>query len=809
MKLLTSTFFRTVGLLAILGLLSISAAAAKELRVVRPEFPEGTHWTVLEVTDPAALPALGPGWEGRTFWDLRLDPSQGRLVRWRVLTPIDVGLGKVAARVGADRALCAEDEAGGARLGCRLYRDAARGPDGPRALWTDVIGESMDRLGSSMGDGDALSTGSVYARGPVSGRGVAEGVVIVNDGPHEAVVLRESFQAAGEERLRYRFVSTTGESVALLEGPQPAHGRPFLPDRGEVLVSGGTRADDGMTIEYSRFSSALTPGVTGFLQYSLVDDTLLTTVNPAWTSITAATGISQTTVNYQPDPGDPASQQVLPEVWDFTGLSTVALDYRTFNSTRDEVAGSSCPTVCATKDQSATPPDGTWQAYLKIDTFEPLGTRFTRDIFMLNDNDTGANPSIDVPFVSQDEFNTDNWSQICFEQSAGGAERLLRFFQFTGANPASAVVGVGDSWGSGNWTACNPNNGLYLTAASICDPQCWPGCNIPIFVPGAQGQLSANRGLESAIIEDGWVHLPTGNYVPALLMLQETHLIAGTEFLGTCNVSPQREHFYDYFWLNSDYGLLASISSLTDTVGTMPANDWSALGNMTDGVDVTWGPFPPFQTEAEACLSGTWVGWSLPSDGSNPNTAPNIANYGYEVFWGNLTDPDALADPGTNPNHSPLLGNTGYLAAPAGSEPTSTVITGWGGASINITVATSLTYTDPDLADQRNYRSAVFYKVEENPATLNASTFRVGQAVVPFVTRGVTDLQLDWPAVAGAESYEIKIFDLDTGNLIPCPGGMDCTPTSNTTVHPGAVNDGNSYGYLAYARDYCGELSAD
>ena len=71
---------------------------------------------------------------------------------------------------------------------------------------------------------------------------------------------------------------------------------------------------------------------------------------------------------------------------------------------------------------------------MKIDVFNPSGTRHTRDMFTLNDNDTGANPSIDVPFTAQDELDTDDRTQVCFQQSAGGAERFLKFFRFTGSS---------------------------------------------------------------------------------------------------------------------------------------------------------------------------------------------------------------------------------------------------------------------------------------------------------------------------------------------------------------------------------------
>ena len=71
------------------------------------------------------------------------------------------------------------------------------------------------------------------------------------------------------------------------------------------------------------------------------------------------------------------------------------------------------------------------------------------------------------------------------------------------------------------------------------------------------------------------------------------------------------------------------------------------------------------------------------------------------------------------------------------------------------------------------------------------------------------DLDLSWPAVAGAESYQVRVWDLDTDAEIPCPSGMDCNPTSPMTTHPGAATDGRNYGYRAFAVDACGEASTN
>jgi hypothetical protein len=512
-------------------------------------------------------------------------------------------------------------------------------------------------------------------------------------------------------------------------------------------------------------------------------------------------------VPYQPDPGDPGSSVVLPEVWDFTGLAAPLLDRRTFNTTRDDLAGSSCPEVCAVRDLSAAPPDGSWQSYLKIDRYDPAGARATRDVFFLNDNDTGADPSIDVPYLVFDELNSSDRTQICFDDSAGGAARFLRFFKFTGASPATAQMQVGDTWTSGFWTSCNDAAGLRLTLASACSNNaCYPDCSIP---PRARGMLGLGAGFRSTIVEDGFVHVAAGNYVPALLMRQDTDLQAGRNLLGTCNLGTTRQRSFDYFWVQEHYGLLALVSAPTDSTGTLPPDDWSSIGNVTDHVDVTWGPYPPYQMEARACLNGTLVHWSLPADGSNFTGAPGVSDWGYVVSWGSGMDAETLADWSVNPNHTPLPGEAGSLAAPPGAEPTSAVITGWAAPVIDVTVTTALRYSDPDLGDLKAYRSAAFFKVTENPARLDSAVFRVGQAVSPFVSISGSDLALSWPAVAVAIGYRLRVFDLATKQEIPCPAGLDCSPLTPSAIHNGAALTSNSYGYVALAIDPCGAASLD
>jgi len=374
-----------------------------------------------------------------------------------------------------------------------------------------------------------------------------------------------------------------------------------------------------------------------------------------------------------------------------------------------------------------------------------------------------------------------------------------------------ALMSLGDpAWTSGGWTNCTNANGLFLTVASTCGDQCYPGCSSPA-TPRARGMIdiAAGTGFRMTVIDEGYVHVPAGNFVPALLLRQDTDIQAGVSLFGTCNIGTQRNRAFDYFWVSDAYGLLASVSSPTDTTGTLPPADWSSIGNVTDGGDFTWGPYPPWQMSAQACLAGTRVSWSLPADGSNLNGNPGVTDYGYVVSWGNQTDPMTLADWSLNPNHTPLPGEAGYLAAPAGGEPTSTLITGWAGSSIDATVVTALRYSDPSTGDQRSYRSAAYFNVTENPAHLDAATFRVGLSVAPFVSRSGADLQLTWPAVAGASAYRLHVFNLATRLEIACPAGLNCQPTSSAATHAGGAASGVGYGYRVTAMDACGTESAD
>jgi hypothetical protein len=803
-------------LVAIVMVASTLASAAT--LAIRPAvLHEGDSWTSVVTDDPATLPALESAFEARTYWDLRPLAIHGRLVRHTVETPQEAGLVARARALGADLALCVRGMESGARLSCSLMRADGGTAAGLRALETDAA--ETGRLGavrprsvrSSLDPSRSLTAGDLYREvveeagrtvATIDGRAVAEGIVLLPAGPREAVLVRETTTASGASRLRYRFLTAEGREVATLEVAPEGAGRLT---HVSLLSADGTLANNGIKIPYTSFHRALTPGLLGFLQFGVQTSTPLTSVNPAWTGVNPMIAINATNVPYQPDPSDPSSATTLPEVWNFTGLTTSNLTYRLFNTVRSDLVGNICAQACASRDLSAAPPDGTWQSYLKIDVFAPGGAFSTRNIFDINDNDTGANPSIDVPYVAQDENNVQGRTQICFQQSVGGAARLLKFFQFTGASPAAAMMGVGDTWTSGAWTECDDTHGLRLTAASVCGSSCWPGCTTAD--PRGRGRLGAGVGFRSTVIEDGWVKVPTGNYLPSLLMRQDTDIQAGLDFLSLCQLGTTNNRAFDYFWLNASYGFVASVSSVANE--TMPANDWTASGNVTDGAIFTWGPYPPYQTEARACLAGTKVSWSLPADGSNLGTSPGVTAYGYVVSWGSSTDPEQLADWAANPNHTPLPGVVGYLAAPVGSEPTSTIITGWPGASINATVVTALKYTDPDVADLTTYRSAALYKVTENPAKLSAATFRVGQSVAPFVQKSGSNLVLAWPAVAGAASYHLRVFNLDTKSEIACPVGLNCNPVSNTATHTGAGTGSARYGYLVTATDPCGAASAD
>jgi len=743
----------------------------------------GGSWTLVEVENPAALPLAGAPEEG-TFWDLRPGVATGRRERFTAFEPEDVGLGAAAGDVGADIAVCTSDSDGARGPSCRLARRGSIEIGATSVAWRVRSGRALVR---------------------VEARAVARGIALVPTGPREVVVLRETEGRGAHALRRYRFVSPSGVTVAEIEGAVPTGGRPFAAERALVLAAEESEeAADGIAIPFLAFRNQLRPGSTGFLQYSLETDAPLTSIHPSWSSVATMISIDQTSVGYQPDPGDPGSAQTLPEVWDFTGLVSGNLTYRTFNTTRSDAAAGPCITGCAVQDTGTNPPDGTWQSYLKIDTYGPGGALYTQDFFALNDNDTGANPSIDVPYVQQDFLNTDDRTQVCFAQSAGGANRLLRFFRFTGTDPASATLRIGDTWTSGAWTECDNANGLKLVAASLCGSECWPGCTGTD--PRARGRLTAGgAGFRMTAIEDGWVHVPVGNYVPAILLRQDTDLLAGLDFIVVCALGATPNRSFDYFWVSERYGLLAGVSSPTSE--TIAAADWSAAGNVSDGVDFTWGPFPPYQIAARACLAGTRLDWSLPADGSNPNGAAGIADYGYVASWGSLTDPEALADWTTNPNHTPLPGEPGYLAAPSGSEPTSFVIQGWGSSSIKATVTTALRYTDPNAGDQRTYRSAAFFPVMEDPARLDPQAFQVGSGVAPLTSKAGGDITLAWPAVSGAASYLVRVYDLTTRLEIPCPAGMDCTPEAPQTVHPGAASGQASCGYVVFAVDPCGTPS--
>ena len=755
--------------------------------------------------------------------------------------------------MSADLAICASEESSGRELGCRLIVSSDLGPSGPRAVWSSLPHESIrprraiaqldhtTTIGAGMWFTDRWSADETTVES-LDVRALAEGIALTPAGPQEVVLLRE-ISSSKQGGVRFRFVAENGRDVATID--MEWNGRTEAPVYASILAEEDRLADDGIQIPFERLSNSLKPGTIGFMQFSydntgamcLADTDCsagacigadtgavppvpgscrlpLADLRTGWTTISDAIAIDQTNVPYQTDPSDGTTAQTLPEVWDFASLNTSNLMQRTFNSTRNDTTWNACLESCALRDITATPADGTWQSYLKIDNYNSAGVFVTRDIFEINDNDTGANPSIDVPYITQDQANASDRTQICFDDSGGNsADRFFKFFQFTGPDTASAVVGVGDTWSTGNWTSCNDGSGLHLTLASTCGNVCYPGCPDGAASPRAQGLLGGGAGLRNTIQEDGYIHVSAGNYIPALLMLQETDLEAGADLFGVCNVSPTRLRGIDWFWVHERYGLLALISGANDDgsnpCGQIQPTDWSCFDNRTDGADFTWGPYPPYQIRADACLNGTRIEWELPADGSNLTGEPGVSDWGYVVSWGTETDPEALAEWSTNPNHTPLPGQPGYLAAPPGGEPTGYTISGFGGSAIHATVVTSLQYTDPDAADTTPYRSGAFFKVTQDPATLDPAVFQVGDAVDPFVTRAGSDLTLSWPAVAGASSYSIEVFDLDTRQPIVCPVGLDCAPVGASTVFSGAATSADNYAFRVFAVDRCGGVSSN
>ena len=169
------------------------------------------------------------------------------------------------------------------------------------------------------------------------------------------VLVRETIAEGAATLLRYLFVGTRGEPVALLEGPAVAPGAAFVPKRAQLLAE-TPEANNGMQIRYTDFHQSLAAGATGFLQYSVQANTALSALNPAWTTVASMISIDQTNVPYPPDPGDPGSTQILPEVWDFTGLVRATIPYRTFNSTRNDAGGGPCLSACATANAGRTHP---------------------------------------------------------------------------------------------------------------------------------------------------------------------------------------------------------------------------------------------------------------------------------------------------------------------------------------------------------------------------------------------------------------------------------------------------------------------
>jgi hypothetical protein len=113
------------------------------------------------------------------------------------------------------------------------------------------------------------------------------------------------------------------------------------------------------------------------------------------------------------------------------------------------------------------------------------------------------------------------------------------------------------------------------------------------------------------------------------------------------------------------------------------------------------------------------------------------------------------------------------------------------------------------VGDQRIYRSAAFFAAGEDPARLDAATFRVGQTIAPLTSKSGSNVLLAWPAVSGASAYRIRVWNLATRLEIPCPSGLDCLPTTPGTTHVGGASSATSYGYRVTALDACGAESPD
>jgi hypothetical protein len=77
------------------------------------------------------------------------------------------------------------------------------------------------------------------------------------------------------------------------------------------------------------------------------------------------------------------------------------------------------------------------------------------------------------------------------------------------------------------------------------------------------------------------------------------------------------------------------------------------------------------------------------------------------------------------------------------------------------------------------------------------------------VTVAGNDLTLAWPAVAGASSYLLRVFDLDTRQEILCPPGLDCFPSGPSAIHAGGAVAPGNFGYRAFAVDACGGVSSN
>ena len=81
-------------------------AVAAPPTVRAPELPIGATWNVIQLARETPGTFASDRWESKTYWDLRPPAGSGRMIQRVVMRPGEAGLGSVAGRHGADRALC-------------------------------------------------------------------------------------------------------------------------------------------------------------------------------------------------------------------------------------------------------------------------------------------------------------------------------------------------------------------------------------------------------------------------------------------------------------------------------------------------------------------------------------------------------------------------------------------------------------------------------------------------------------------------------------------------------------------------------